>query len=145
MYGYEQVEIVSWTFHVSVGKGEWLFNEEPAGGSVWGQTVHIEQVNCHLQEVFLAHPCAIRTPVGPAHFKDGTVSGRHMRFIWSTEQPTHAPCNMELILRGTGFLTGYPNATVWRLEDVDQQVDFHLEALPNRCACVRHAQNLLTQ
>jgi hypothetical protein len=127
-------------FMLQTGKGEWAFNEEPTGGSAWGQTVKTDQINCRLQDIYLAHPCvdcAIRTPVGLANFKDGTASGRHVRFLWSTHQPIHAPCGMELIQKGIGFLTGAPNATIWRLQDPDQQVDFHLEAKPTRCACVK--------
>ena len=86
---------------------EWLFNQEPLGGSSWGKTVSIEILNCEVRLINLTHYCAgcpVHTPMGPINLKIGTATGHHVRLNWNVSQPKQHQCeNRQLSKGGIGF------------------------------------------
>lgn len=97
----------------------------------------IEILICEVRLINLTHFCAdcpVHTPMGPINLKIGTAIGHHVRLNWNVSQPEQHQCENRQLSRGTGFLT--QSDAVWRLEDVGEQVDFHLELTPTRCGCI---------
>ncbi|KZS03399.1 Uncharacterized protein APZ42_033845 [Daphnia magna] len=97
-------------------------------------TVTEEIINCVLKKVQLyqqSEDTNFQTPIGTASATAGNLSHNHLTLVWDTTYTHHTAPNNRLVESGVGTLTRQMEGEKsFRLQDDDNQLDFHLTLRP---------------
>lgn len=118
----------------------WKLNLEPTGEGRWWSKETYEMINCEVKALNLSRECEkdscpMFTPFGQLNPKLGYKTRNHVTLIWDTAFVMKRSCVVRTIIQGTGYLTKSLDGYQYRLEDPDQEIDFHINAIPTRCDC----------
>lgn len=123
---------------MTLSDNKWSYNEEPEIVGYWLYTVTVEIINCAVEEISLLQEKEeddLITPLGSAKATAGTLTHNHLTIVWDAKFTSTVDHKPRLLESGSGQLSRLnqpPKTGTFRLQDVDQKLDFHLTYQP-RC------------
>ncbi|KAK4007041.1 hypothetical protein OUZ56_012196 [Daphnia magna] len=113
---------------------KYVFDHEPTILKYWMSTVLAEIINCVLEKVQLYQQSGdtnFQTPIGTASATAGNLSHNHLTLVWNTTYTHHTVPINRLVESGVGTQRRQmEEAKSFRLQDDDNQLDFHLILRP---------------